>query len=155
MRKGMWCLVAAAGLGLAAGCQKNEGGAQQGAARAEQGYLGEERAVEQPAPLEGKGRLGGENVVDQEAYGTVTSVSPTQFVVRDDEGTEQTFRIEQETRFMRDGAAVQRGMLREGTQVRTSYDERDGAYIADEVTLQSSGSGAQQAPANQNQQQND
>jgi hypothetical protein len=143
MRKGMWCLVAAAGLGLAAGCQKNEGGGQKGAAS-------QERAVEQPAPLEGKGRLGGENVVDQEAYGTVTSVTPNQFVVRDDEGTEQTFRIEQETRFMRDGAAVQRGMLREGTQIRTSYDERDGAYIADEVTIQSPGSGAQQAPANQN-----
>ena len=148
MRKGMWSLVAVAGLGLAAGCQRNEGG-EQDVVRLEEGRLGKERPVEQQAPLEGKGRVGGEDLADQEAYGTVTSVAPDRFVVRDDEGVEQTFRIDEKTRFVRDGAAVQRGQLREGAQVRASYDERDGAYIADEVTLQPSGAGAQQGPVRQ------
>ena len=146
MRKGLWSLVAVAGLGLAAGCQKNEGGEQQDVVRLEEGRLGEERAVEQQAPLEGKGRLGGEDMVDQEAYGTVTSVAADRFVVRTQEGVEQTFRIDKDTHFVRDGAVVQRGQLREGAQIRTSYDERDGAYIADEVTLQPSGVGSQQGP---------
>jgi hypothetical protein len=149
MRKGMWSLVAIAGLGLAAGCQKDEGSQQQSVMRPEKDFLGEERAVEQQAPLEGKGTLGGENVVDQEAFGTVTSVAPDRFVVRDDEGAEQTLRIGKETRFMRGGSVVQSGQLREGAQIRASYDERDGAYIADEVTIQSSGAGAQQQPAPQ------
>ncbi|HZI15819.1 MAG TPA: hypothetical protein VE153_35965 [Myxococcus sp.] len=129
MRQWMWMLVAA-GLGVATGCK------QQGeSVVTESGRLGEERRPEQQAPLEGKGVLGGEDLAEQEFYGTITSLSGNGFTARDEEGVERPFRVESRTEVVRDGKPVGRGQLREGAQIRTTYDELDGQWVADEVEI--------------------
>jgi hypothetical protein len=131
MRGWKWCLVAVAGLGLA-GCEKRE---EESLMRPEVGRLGEEPAVEQEAPLEGKGVLGGEDMGDQEFFGTVTSVGPRQLVVRNDGGEQLRLQLNESTELVREGVKVRPQEVREGSNVRASYDERDGAYIATEVTV--------------------
>ncbi|MBZ4422843.1 DUF5666 domain-containing protein [Myxococcus sp. RHSTA-1-4] len=126
MRQWTWVWVAA-GLGLTTACKD--------AVETERGRLGEERKPEQEAPLEGQGTLGGEDLAEQEFFGTITSTSGNSFTVRDDEGVERPFRVEQDTRFMREGQPVNRDQLREGTQIRTTYDEQDGQYVADQVEI--------------------
>jgi hypothetical protein len=149
MRRWTWCLAAVVGLGLAAGCEKR---GEESLMQGEQGragerpFMGAER-TEQDAPLEGKGRLGGENVVDQEFLGTVTSVSPNQVVVRNDSGEQLPLRINEQTQLVRNGVRVGAQELREGTNVRASYDERDGAYIATDVTVFPSSAQPKPAPA--------
>lgn len=130
MRQWTWMLVAA-GLGVATGC-KQQGG---DVVEVERGRLGEERRPEQEAPLEGKGTLGGEDLAEQEFYGTITSMSGDSFTARDEEGVERPFRVEAETSVVRDGKPVGRGQLREGAQIRTTYDEQDGQYVAGQVEI--------------------
>jgi hypothetical protein len=113
--------------------------------RPEVGRLGAEPAVEQEAPLEGKGVLGGEDMADQEFFGTVTSVSPRQLVVRNDGGEQLQLQINERTELVREGVKVRPQEVREGSNIRASYDERNGAYIATEVTVFPSP--VQQAPA--------
>lgn len=126
MRQWTWVWVAAS-LGMTTACKD--------AVEVERGRLGEERRPEQEAPLEGKGVLGGEDLAEQEFFGTITSMSGNSFTVRDDDGVERPFRVEQGTRFMREGQQVNRGQLREGAQIRTTYDERDGQFVADQVEI--------------------
>lgn len=135
MRRWTGCLVAVAGLGLAAGCERREVGEVEQPVQVERGRLGEEWPVEQEAPLEGKGTLGGEKLVDQEFYGTVVSLTPEAMVLRDDRGQQMTFEFSERTRFVREGVPVQPQVLREGAEVRTAYDERGGDYIASEITV--------------------
>jgi len=126
MRQWTWVLMAA-GLGMATACKDR--------AETERGRLGEERRPEQEAPLEGKGVLGGEDLAEQEFYGTITSLSGNGFTARDDTGVERPFRLEQGTRFVREGQAVNRGQLQEGSQIRTTYDELEGQWVADKVEI--------------------
>ena len=127
MRQWTWMLVAA-GLGMTTACKD--------AVEVERNdRLGEERRPEQEAPLEGKGTLGGEDLAEQEFYGTITSMSGSSFTARDEDGVERPFRLEQGTRFMREGQPVERGQLREGAQIRTTYDELEGQYVADQVEI--------------------
>lgn len=126
MRQWTWVLMAA-GLGMATACKD--------VVEREQGRLGDERRPEQEAPLEGKGVLGGEDLAEQEFYGTITSLSGNGFTARDDEGVERPFRVEQGTRFMREGQDVNRGQLQEGSQIRTTYDELEGQWVADQVEI--------------------
>jgi hypothetical protein len=137
MRQWTWMLVAA-GLGMTTACKD--------AVEVERGQMGDERRPEQEAPLEGKGTLGGEDLAEQEFYGTITSTSGNSFTARDDEGVERPFRVEQGTRFMRQGQPVNRGQLREGSQIRTTYDELDGQYVADQVEIYP-GTPSQERPA--------
>jgi hypothetical protein len=126
MRQWTW-VVMAASLGLATACKD--------AVETERGRLGEEARPEQEAPLEGKGTLGGENLADQEFYGTITALDGNGFTARDDSGQELPFRVQQGTSFMRDGQPVGLGQLREGSQIRTTYDELEGQYVADQVEI--------------------
>ncbi|MFP2911251.1 hypothetical protein ACLESD_40750 [Pyxidicoccus sp. 3LFB2] len=126
MRQWTWVLMAA-GLGMATACKD--------AVEVERGGMGTERRPEQEAPLEGRGTLGGEDLADQEFYGTITSLSGNGFTARDDEGVERPFRVEQGTSFMSEGQPVGRGQLHEGSQIRTTYDEQEGQWVADKVEI--------------------
>jgi hypothetical protein len=114
MRRWMWSAVVLAGLGLAA-CKS------------------ETPVVARSAPLESEGVLGGPDL--RRLQGTVTAVSKTQFIVRDAEGKERPLEIDDETGFFHRGQAVERVQLQEGKQVRASYDEREGEWVADTVEI--------------------
>jgi hypothetical protein len=129
MRQWTWMLVAA-GLGVATGCDERKD-----IVKIESGRLGEERRPEQEAPLEGKGTLGGEDLAEQEFYGTITSLTGNGFTARAEDGVERPFRVEAGTSVMRDGKPVERGQLREGAQIRTTYDELEGQFVADQVEI--------------------
>ncbi|MDY7231503.1 hypothetical protein [Hyalangium rubrum] len=107
MRRSWWSLGALVGLGLAA-CTKD-------------------------APLESEGVLGGRDVA--EFRGTVTAVSGTQFILRDSQGEEHPFEIDDKTDFFSRGKPVERLQLQEGKQVRTVYDEREGEWVAHKVEI--------------------
>lgn len=109
MRRGMWSLVALVGLGLA-GCTKD-------------------------APLESEGVLGNGSPIEREFRGTVTAVGRTQFIVRDSAGVERPFEVDDATDFVQRGEPVERGQLQEGKQIRTTYEEREGEWVADEVEI--------------------
>jgi hypothetical protein len=79
---------------------------------------------------------GGEDLADQEIYGTVTGVAGNSITVRNPSGsTTMTLALEEDTRFVRQGRPADRGQLREGVQVRASYDENQGKYEATTVEL--------------------
>ncbi|NMO18709.1 hypothetical protein HPC49_24605 [Pyxidicoccus fallax] len=136
MRQWTWVLVAA-GLGMTA-CKDS--------VQTESGRLGDERQAKQEAVSESQGAIGGEDLAEQEFFGTITSLSGNSFTVRDDNGIERPFRVEQDTRFMSEGQPVTRGQLREGAQIRTTYDEKDGQFVADQVELYA-GTPSRDAPA--------
>lgn len=141
MHKWMWSLSAVALLGLATGCNKgrNENASEQGqgvVGKAESGRLGEEEAVESESIAEQRPEvIGGEDLADQEFYGTVTGVAANSITVRDKGGTTMTLQVDEDTRFVREGQPARKAQLQEGTQVRASYDELSGQYEATQVEL--------------------
>jgi hypothetical protein len=118
MHKWMWSLTAAALFGLV-GCKQ------------ESGRLGQEDRVAEQSPEV----TGGEDLADQEIYGTVTGVAGNSITVKDDGGTTMTLALGEDTRFVSRGQQADRAQLQEGSQVRASYDELSGKYEATTVEL--------------------
>lgn len=116
MRWWGWSVVALAAVGLSA-CERTSSGP----------------LVVNDAPLESEGVIGGADVA--EFRGTVTAVGGTQFIVRGENGEEQPFEIDDQTDFIHAGRPVERLELKEGSQVRTRYDFREGENVADEVEI--------------------
>jgi hypothetical protein len=119
MREWTWSLTVAALLGLASGCKEE---------RARPGQ--EDRVAEQSPEV-----LGGEDLADQEIYGTVTGVAGNSLTVRDKGGTTMTLALDADTHFVSRGQQADRAQLHEGSQVRASYDELNGKYEATTVEL--------------------
>jgi hypothetical protein len=131
MRKGMWSLLLAVGVvGLGSACKRTE---------PEVGRLGEEAPVEQPAIGEARAPevLGGEDVAEQEIYGKVSALTPRSITVQGDEthGGPLSLEVNERTRFMLRGQPASRDELQEGAQVRTTFDELSGKYVADTVEI--------------------
>lgn len=139
MHKWMWSLSAVALLGLSAGCNKgrNENASESGVVgKAESGRLGEEEAVENESFAEQRPEvIGGEDLADQEFYGTVTGVAANSITVRDKGGTTMTLQVDEDTRILREGRPAEKAQLQEGSQVRASYDELSGQYEATQVEV--------------------
>ncbi len=139
MHKWTWSLTALALLGLASGCNKgrNENADDQGVVSVERGRPGEEAPVENESVTEQKPEvIGGEDLADQEIYGTVTGVGAHSITVRNNSGsTTMTLALQRDTHFLSQGQPAQRTQLREGMQVRASYDELSGQYEATTVEL--------------------
>ena len=139
MHKWTWSLTAVALLGLASGCNKgnNENANDRGVVATERGRMGEEAPVENESVTEQKPEvIGGEDLADQEIYGTVTGVAGNSLTVRNPSGsTTLTLTLDDDTRFIRQGQQADRGQLQEGMQVRASYDEDEGKYEATTVEL--------------------
>ncbi|HEX8434131.1 DUF5666 domain-containing protein [Archangium sp.] len=133
MHKWTWSLTAVALLGLAPGCTKggNESAQDKGVASVERGRMGENDRVAEQSPEV----LGGEDLADQEIYGTVTGVAGNSVTVQDKGGTTMTLALDADTRFVSRGQQADRGQLQEGSQVRASYDELNGQYEATTVEL--------------------
>ncbi len=133
MHKWTWSLTAAALLGLATGCTKgnNEGTRAQDVAAQEPGRLGTNDGVAEQNPEV----IGGEDLADQEIYGTVTGVAGNSVTVRDKGGTTMTLALGEDTRFVSRGQQADRNQLQEGSRVRASYDELGGQYEATTVEL--------------------
>jgi hypothetical protein len=135
MRKGLWRLLLAVGVvGLGGACKRGEQGVE-----TERGRLGEEARVEQPALGEARTPevLGGEDVAEQEIYGTVSALTPRSITIQGDEthGGPMSLEVNDSTRFVLRGQPASRGQLQEGTQVRTTFDELSGKYVADTVEI--------------------
>lgn len=131
MRQWMWTLLIAGGLGLGAtGCKQRENRMER-----EPGPLGSEWQPRQDAPPETVDLLGGERPMDEEFLGTVTATERGGFTARDDDGMEHPFVVNEDTRFVKDGQPVARTQLREGSQVRTTYDATQGPWIASQVDI--------------------
>ncbi len=118
MHKWTWSLTAVALLGLA-GCKK------------ESDRLGQEDRVAEQNPE----NLGGEDLADQEIYGTVTGVAGNSITVKEKDGTTLTLALGEDTRIVSGGQQADRAQLQEGSQVRASYDEPGGRYEATLVEL--------------------
>ncbi|HEX8824803.1 MAG TPA: hypothetical protein VF794_33090 [Archangium sp.] len=133
MHKWTWSLTAVALLGLAAGCSKgrNDNTNDQNIAALERDRAGNEVPVENQ-DLE---VIGGENLADQEFYGTVTGVADNSMTVRNKGGTTMTLEFGEETRFISRGQQADQAQLHEGSQVRAAYDETEGKYEATTVEL--------------------
>lgn len=139
LHKWTWSLTAVALLGLTSGCNKD---------RTDAGRLDREKTV-QPGterantpladsrqPEQNPEVTGGEDLADQEIYGTVTGVAGNSLTVRNPSGsTTLTLTLDDDTRFIRQGQQADRGQLQEGMQVRASYDEDEGRYEATTVEL--------------------
>jgi hypothetical protein len=126
MHKWTWSLAAVALLGLT-GCKK------------ESDRLGQEDRVAEQNPK----NLGGEDLADQEIYGTVTGVAGNSVTVKDEGGTTMTLALGEDTRIISRGQQADRAQLQEGSQVRASYDELGGKYEATTVELFPKGSSPQ------------
>ncbi|QRK12048.1 hypothetical protein JQX13_19575 [Archangium violaceum] len=137
--KWTWSLTAVALLGLASGCSRD---------RTDPGRLDREKTVQQGTegdrtpmadsrqPEQSPLITGGEDLADQEIYGTVTGVAGNSLTVRNPTGsTTLTLTLDDNTRFVRQGQQADRGQLQEGMQVRASYDEDGGRYEATTVEL--------------------
>jgi Domain of unknown function (DUF5666) len=139
MHKWTWSLTAVALLGLASGCNKgrNENADDRGVASVERGRMGEEAPVENESVTERNPEvIGGEDLADQEIYGTVTGMGAQSITVRNNSGsTTMTLALQDDTRFLSQGRPAPRTQLREGMQVRASYDELSGKYEATTVEL--------------------
>jgi hypothetical protein len=122
MHKWTWSLTAAALLGLATGCTKGDN---------ESGRPGANDRVAEQSPEV----LGGEDLADQEIYGTVTGVAGNSVTVKDKGGTTMTLALGADTHFVSRGRQADRAQLQEGSQVRASYDESNGQYEATTVEL--------------------
>jgi hypothetical protein len=135
MRKGMRSLLVVVGLvGLGSACKSGEQGVE-----SERGRLGEEARLEQPALGEARTPevLGGEDVAEQEIYGKVSALTPHSITVQGDEthGRPLSLEVNEQTRFVLRGQPASRNQLEEGVQVRTTYDELSGKYVADMVEI--------------------
>ncbi len=138
MHQWMWSLMAVALLGLASGCDKgrNENTNGQGVVSVERGRPGEEAPLENPRGTEQRPEvIGGEDLADQEIYGTVTGVAAHGVTVRDEDGTTMTLGLDADTRFVSGGQPANRAQLQEGMRVRAAYDELGGKYEATTVEL--------------------
>ena len=139
MHKWTWSLTAVALLGLSAGCNKgrNENADDRSVVATERGRLGEEAPVENESVTEQRPEvIGGEDLADQEIYGTVTGVAANTLTVRDRGGSTMTLTLDERTRiFHQGGQSADRAQLQEGQQVRASYDELEGHYEATRVEL--------------------
>lgn len=125
MHKWTWTLAAVALLGLASGCKERT-----------RATPGDETPNDEQSLTEGRPDLtGGEDLADQEIYGTVTGMAANSVTVRDRGGTTMTLVLEDDTRFLRQGQQAARTQLREGMQVRAAYDEDEGHYEATTVEL--------------------
>ena len=137
MHKWTWSLAAVALLGLASGCKQR---AQDARSESDQtvvsGIQGDETPNDEQSITEGRPDItGGANPADQEIYGTVTGMAAGSVTVRDQGGTTMTLVVEDNTRFVRQGQQAARTQLREGMQVRASYDEDEGHYEATTVEI--------------------
>jgi Domain of unknown function (DUF5666) len=142
MHKWTWSLTAAALLGLAAGCTKGgtENTQDKGVVARERDRMGQDdRIIEQSPEI-----TGGEDLADQEIYGTVTGVAGSSFTVQNKDGTKMTLALGEDTHFVSRGQQADRNQLQEGTQVRASYDELHGKYEATTVELFPKASNPQQ-----------
>lgn len=146
MHKWTWSLAAVALLGLASGCKQR---VQDTRSESDQtvvsGIQGDESPNDEQSITEGRPDItGGANPADQEIYGTVTGMAAGSVTVRDRGGTTMTLVVEDDTRFVRQGQQAARTQLREGMQVRASYDEDEGHYEATTVELLPGASAPQQ-----------
>jgi|GEM_PF-1493978 len=146
MHKWTWSLAAVALLGLASGCKQR---VQDARSESDQtvvsGIQGDESPNDEQSITEGRPDItGGANPADQEIYGTVTGMAAGSVTVRDRGGTTMTLVLEDDTRFVRQGQQAARTQLREGMQVRASYDEDEGHYEATTVELLPGASAPQQ-----------
>ena len=146
MHKWTWSLAAVALLGLASGCKQR---VQDARSESDQtvvsGIQGDESPNDEQSITEGRPDItGGANPADQEIYGTVTGMAAGSVTVRDRGGTTMTLVVEDDTRFVRQGQQAARSQLREGMQVRASYDEDEGHYEATTVELLPGASAPQQ-----------
>jgi hypothetical protein len=138
MHKWTWSLTAVALLGLTSGCTKGDNARSQANANSEQGIAAQERdrsGREVPVENQDLEVLGGENLADQEFYGTVLGVAGDSLTVRDKGGTTMTFQLDADTHVVSQGKQADRAQLHEGSQVRTAYDETEGKYEATTVEL--------------------
>ncbi len=138
MHKWTWSLAAVALLGLASGCKQRSAESPERVSNPEvvSGNRGDETPNDEQSITEGRPDItGGEDPADQEFYGTVTGVAANSVTVRDQGGTTMTLVLEDDTRFIRQGQQAARTQLREGMQVRASYDEDEGHYEATTVEL--------------------
>ncbi|MFY0526338.1 hypothetical protein ACN28I_25420 [Archangium gephyra] len=137
MHKWTWSLAAVALLGLASGCKER---VQDARSESDQtvvsGIQGDESPNDEQSITEGRPDItGGANPADQEIQGTVTGMAAGSVTVRDRGGTTMTLELEDDTRFVRQGQQAARSQLREGMQVRASYDEDEGHYEATTVEI--------------------
>ncbi|AKI99856.1 hypothetical protein ATI61_104721 [Archangium gephyra] len=138
MHKWTWSLAAVALLGLASGCKErtSETPGPESGSKVVSGNQGDETPNDEQSITEGRPDLtGGEDLADQEIYGTVTGMAAGSVTVRDRGGTTMTLVLDEDTRFLRQGQQAARGQLREGMQVRAAYDEDEGHYEATTVEL--------------------
>ena len=133
MHKWTWSLTVAALLGLATGCTKGgtENTQDKGVVARERDRMGQDDRIAEQNPEV----LGGEDLADQEIYGTVMGMGTGSVTVRDRGGTTMTLVLDDDTRFIRQGQQAARTQLREGMQVRAAYDEDEGHYEATTVEL--------------------
>jgi hypothetical protein len=137
MHKWTWSLAAVALLGLASGCkQRVQDARSESGQTVVSGIQGDETPNDEQSITEGRPDItGGANPADQEIYGTVTGMAAGSVTVRDRGGTTMTLVLEEDTRFVRQGQQAARSQLREGMQVRASYDEDKGHYEATTVEI--------------------
>ena len=139
MHKWTWSLTAVALLGLASGCNERrvENTGRESDRTVVSGIQGDETPNDNQSVTEGRPDLtGGANPADQEIYGTVTGMGAQSITVRDNSGSStMTLALQEDTRFLSQGQPAQRTQLREGMQVRASYDELGGKYEATTVEL--------------------
>jgi hypothetical protein len=67
--------------------------------------------------------------------GTVEWVGNDELLVRDTGGVERDVRVEDGTRFVREGREVSRRLVEQGSEVRVAYDVNQGEWVAREVEL--------------------
>ena len=139
LHKWTWSLSAVALLGLASGCKndRNDPGRAERAETVQPGHEGADTPLaDSRQPEQNPEITGGEDLADQEIYGTVTGVAGDRITVRNPSGsTTMTLTLDDDTRVLRQGQVTDRSQLREGTQVRASYDEDEGKYEATTVEL--------------------
>ncbi len=133
MHKWTWSLTVAALLGLATGCTKGgtENTQDKGVVARERDRMGQDDRIAEQSPEV----LGGEDLADQEIYGTVTGVAGDSLTVQHENGTKMTLALGEDTHFVSRGQQADRNQLQEGTQVRASYDELNGKYEATTVEV--------------------
>jgi hypothetical protein len=139
LHKWTWSLTAVALLGLASGCKsdRTDEGRVQREQTVQPGREGEATPLaDSRQPEQSPQVTGGEDLADQEIFGTVTAMGGNSLTVRNPSGsTTMTLELDEDTRFIRQGQPADRGQLQEGMQVRASYDEAEGKYEATTVEL--------------------